>query len=69
MAAARAATDVVAKRVQLLGLAIPVAQHVDVTVSTDPTEIIAETTRRLLLADAERQHQLPANIIEGEVIA
>ncbi len=54
---------------RLAGAYAPTTQQVDVTVSTSPQEIIAETERRLLTLAAERQQQqLPANIIEGEVI-
>jgi hypothetical protein len=54
---------------RLAGAYAPTTQQVDVTVSTSPQEIIAETERRLLALAAERQQQLPGNIIEGEVIA
>ena len=54
---------------KLVGAYAPQRTEVDVTVSTSPQEIIAETERRLLALAAERQQQLPANVIEGEVIA
>ncbi|WP_373202355.1 hypothetical protein [Mycobacterium marinum] len=59
----------VAERAKLVGAYAPQRAEVDVTVSASPQEIIADTERRLLALAAERQQQLPANVIEGEVIA
>jgi hypothetical protein len=56
-----------AELAKLAGLYAP--EQIDVKVSASPQEIIADTERRLLALAAERQQQLPANIIEGEVIA
>ncbi len=56
-----------AELAKLAGMYAP--EQIDVTVSRSPQEIIAETERRLLALAAERQQQLPGNIIEGEVIA
>ena len=62
----------VAERSKLAGAYAPQRTQVDVTVSTDPSAIIAESRERLLAALAEReQRQLPtiaAPILEAEVV-
>lgn len=63
IAAARALTDTIDKQCRLLGLNIPVAQQVDVTVTQSAAEIIESTRQRLLSLVSD------TNVIEGEVIA
>ncbi|MBI3213145.1 MAG: hypothetical protein HYZ38_04935 [Mycobacterium sp.] len=51
------------------GLNVPVAQQVDLTVSTSATEVIDRMERELLAIAAERQPQFAiSEVIEGEVI-
>lgn len=59
----------VAERSKLAGAYAPQRTEVDVTVSGDPTAIIANAERELLALIAERQQSLPAApILEAEVI-
>lgn len=60
----------VAERSKLAGAYAPQRTEVDVTVTTDPSAIIARAEADLLALVAERQqHQLPATpILEAEVI-
>lgn len=61
---AQVALDGVGRKIQLEGLAIPVAQQVEVTVNQSPTEVIAATRERLLALLPK-----PAAVIDAEVVA
>ncbi|TXH21483.1 MAG: hypothetical protein E6R06_19710 [Mycobacterium sp.] len=66
--AAKAAADVVAKQVQLKGLAVPVTQRVDVQVEHSAAAILERAERELLALAADRQHPLPSGVIDAEII-
>jgi hypothetical protein len=73
ISAARAIGDTVDKITRLNGLLVPVAQQVDVTVTQTPAAIIDRMESDLLALAAQhqqqhRQHQLPGNVIDAEVI-
>lgn len=68
VAAAKAAADVVAKQVQLKGLAVPVTQRVDVQVEHSAAAILDRAERELLALAANRPRQLPGNVIDAEII-
>lgn len=70
---ARAIADNIDKDVKLRGLAVPVAQQVDVNVSTDPTVLIDRLEAELLTVLAQREQTQPAitsgkPMIEAEVV-
>ncbi|MDP7727614.1 hypothetical protein [Mycobacterium sp. TY813] len=67
IAAARAINDTIDKQCKLMGAYVPVAQQVDVTVSTDPSALLDQVEQVLLERDRQRQ-LMSGNIIEGEVI-
>ncbi|WP_094288417.1 hypothetical protein [Mycobacterium lehmannii] len=67
VAAARAVNDTIDKQCKLMGVHVPVAQQVDVTVSADPVALLDQVEAALL--ERDRQRQLTSgNVIDAEVI-
>ena len=67
IAAARAINDTIDKQCKLMGAYVPVAQQVDVNVSTDVPALLDQVETALL--ERDRQRQLSSGtIIEAEVI-
>lgn len=66
---AKEISSTVAERAKLVGAYAPQRAEVDVTVTADPTAIIADAERQLLALVAERQQSLPATpILDVEVV-